>query len=304
MERTTTLKHLYKKVEVARSNYAMAVVLSEFKLRTGASVTKLHSMNTQELIDFAEDTGNPDLTVSINSINHLRLWHSFGCQTLSLDERTVDMLACTEAPDLKELVRFEEQHTPDYEGWKIPYPSFAIELPYATSIKNMGNTEYFRVATCMPFLDRESGEASWSLLYMTPEDVAGKRTSISNGNEATKNMITNLCIFLNEGGHRTKASKRIGMDKAAQKAKSKVNIWNVRTPTNTPLPLGIAKPYLTRGEVPPKTFRVGKRFMVRGHYRNQPCGEGNKDRTRIWIKPHLKGPEECEAFSRVYQVKA
>lgn len=33
------------------------------------------------------------------------------------------------------------------------------------------------------------------------------------------------------------------------------------------------------------------RWVVRGHWRNQPCGEGRSETRRIWIAPHVKGPE-------------
>lgn len=34
------------------------------------------------------------------------------------------------------------------------------------------------------------------------------------------------------------------------------------------------------------------RWVVRGHWRWQACGEGRTDRRRIWINPHVKGPED------------
>lgn len=42
--------------------------------------------------------------------------------------------------------------------------------------------------------------------------------------------------------------------------------------------------------------------MVRGHWRNQACGKNMQDRERKWIQPYLKGPEDGEAFSKVYKV--
>mgnify|MGYP006931910222 FL=1 len=34
------------------------------------------------------------------------------------------------------------------------------------------------------------------------------------------------------------------------------------------------------------------RFIVRGFWRNQPCGEGRADRKRIWVPPFIKGPAD------------
>lgn len=36
-------------------------------------------------------------------------------------------------------------------------------------------------------------------------------------------------------------------------------------------------------------WKISKRFIVRGHWRNQACGEGRTDRRRTWIQPHWKG---------------
>lgn len=45
-----------------------------------------------------------------------------------------------------------------------------------------------------------------------------------------------------------------------------------------------------------------KRFLVRGHWRNQACGEGRMDRRLTWIRPYHKGPEMAEIVSRPYKV--
>ncbi|MBI4918178.1 MAG: hypothetical protein HY825_20240 [Acidobacteria bacterium] len=42
------------------------------------------------------------------------------------------------------------------------------------------------------------------------------------------------------------------------------------------------------GEVD-RAYKV--RWIVRGHWRNQPCGPGRMQRELIWICPYWKGPE-------------
>jgi hypothetical protein len=44
------------------------------------------------------------------------------------------------------------------------------------------------------------------------------------------------------------------------------------------------------------------RFIVRGHWRNQPHGPGLSERKLIWIKPYYKGPEMAELVNRPYVV--
>lgn len=47
-------------------------------------------------------------------------------------------------------------------------------------------------------------------------------------------------------------------------------------------------------------FRLKHRHIVRGHYRNQPHGQGRQDRKRIWIAPFWKGPEDGAQIVHVY----
>lgn len=52
-----------------------------------------------------------------------------------------------------------------------------------------------------------------------------------------------------------------------------------------------------------KKRELSKRFVVRGHWRNQPFGEGFQKRKLIWIKPFHKGPDMGEMIERPYVVK-
>lgn len=49
--------------------------------------------------------------------------------------------------------------------------------------------------------------------------------------------------------------------------------------------------------------RIEKRFVVRGHWRNQAHGEGLKERKMIWIKPFLKGSQFTASEQKKYLVK-
>ena len=50
-------------------------------------------------------------------------------------------------------------------------------------------------------------------------------------------------------------------------------------------------------------IQKAKRYIIRGHWRNQPCGKDLKDRKFIWIKPYYKGPEMAELVNKSYVVK-
>jgi len=41
-------------------------------------------------------------------------------------------------------------------------------------------------------------------------------------------------------------------------------------------------------------YKINKRFLVRGHWRKQPCGSGRSSFMNIWIKPYIKGKGEYQ----------
>jgi hypothetical protein len=49
-------------------------------------------------------------------------------------------------------------------------------------------------------------------------------------------------------------------------------------------------------------WRLKSRFVVRGHWRNQPCGPGRQERKLLWIAPYWKGPAEGEVLDRTYEI--
>lgn len=49
--------------------------------------------------------------------------------------------------------------------------------------------------------------------------------------------------------------------------------------------------------------KILKRFRVRGHFRNQPCGPERSQVRRRWIAPHWKGPDLAELINNGYVVK-
>jgi len=62
---------------------------------------------------------------------------------------------------------------------------------------------------------------------------------------------------------------------------------------------------------PPKLYKplyaasgktLDKHFIVRGHWRNQACGEKRASRKMTWIQPYWKGPQMSEIISRPYVI--
>lgn len=48
-------------------------------------------------------------------------------------------------------------------------------------------------------------------------------------------------------------------------------------------------------------WKVRVQHMVRGHFKNQPHGEGRALRTRRWIEPYWRGPEGAAAWAHIYE---
>lgn len=305
MATTTSIKHLYKAMATRTTPEFWKNIIRLISLAHQIPERRLIEMGLPGVVALMEQRGDNAHATSLMCVNTLNGWKASGCQVFSLDKKAVDLLACTKAPSLSELVGKQESGEifDLMSEWKLPYTVFAVELPYSTSVtRDDGVVEEFSVVIAMPFADNQSHQADWSLTYLTHEDVATRRISVANGNACINSLITNLCVYINDGGERTRARKRIGFDKVAKKSSTKVNIWNLSMPT-TDIPLGVARHFIESGEKVPATFRIGKRFMVRGHYRQQACGHLLAERRRTWIKPHIKGPEEGEAFNRVYKVK-
>ena len=49
--------------------------------------------------------------------------------------------------------------------------------------------------------------------------------------------------------------------------------------------------------------KITVRTLVSGHWRDQPCGAGLKDRKRIWIEPFWRGPEGVPITHRPHSLK-
>ena len=69
----------------------------------------------------------------------------------------------------------------------------------------------------------------------------------------------------------------------------------------------LRQPKALTGPYPAEERGVGgidwkHRWMVRGHYRLQPCGPGNAQRKLIWISSFLKGPEDAPLKTPAYRV--
>lgn len=225
-------------------------------------------------------------------------WISQGCQLFSLDERTMDLAVATFPVSLKE---FHMGNDPEEskDEWRLPYETFAIEFPFLVAV-DMHNSEVkARRLIVEPFRNVHD-EFAWNVLWT---DVTNDM-SVSVVTEGTVlySLITNLCFFLNETGTITRTRPSYGFTGRAKSAARAVKAWSASFHQVTNLPLGIAKEFLASGKPPGEQFRMGKRIMVRGHWRLQPCGPGRQFRKHKWIAPYMKGDEDDPLWTRTYKV--
>jgi hypothetical protein len=50
-------------------------------------------------------------------------------------------------------------------------------------------------------------------------------------------------------------------------------------------------------------WHLSKRFVVRGHWRDQACGPGLSEHRSTWIRPYWKGPQDAEALVQAVTLK-
>jgi hypothetical protein len=74
--------------------------------------------------------------------------------------------------------------------------------------------------------------------------------------------------------------------------------WHLRGPTK----LGPELLAAARSMNDEPQWRLKSRFVVRGHWRNQPHGPENRERYLKWIAPYWKGPQDGEVMERTYNI--
>lgn len=93
-----------------------------------------------------------------------------------------------------------------------------------------------------------------------------------------------LLAVVNALGHRlTTVTAPSGLDRYAAKRLARSKLAELRV-----LELTSGASTESRGG----TVEWSHRWMVRGHWRDQPCGPGNSLRRLTWIDPHVKGPSD------------
>jgi len=116
------------------------------------------------------------------------------------------------------------------------------------------------------------------------------------GSTSLHRLFVNLCAYINA----KKASGELGKPKKAKLGSQK---GSMVTTLGKDVKLSKELILAARGEGDP-SYKVNKRFVVRGHFRNQPYGPRAEKKTKVmWIQPHWKGPDILEATERTYTLE-
>lgn len=142
-----------------------------------------------------------------------------------------------------------------------------------------------------------SNDDSIEETYKVPSAVAAGRNAVQRSEaQHTVNILFNTVMYINDETRDVEVTE-------FHKSRSMKN--------------EVGKKRYNKGYIylkPPASYRsfttsagtgrkIDTRFIVRGHYRNQPYGKGRAQSRRVWIMPFWKGPEIGEVASRKYKVK-
>lgn len=242
-------------------------------------------------------------------------------------------------PDLVASLILTNPQNVFVEEIQFPYKAFIIKIPdnfwelesmmdgesrkipwiwvheYRQRDSNLEDKMWWRIdavsedGTCITYFDKKPhgkiskflnvGETIDSPLYvkMNPSE---KGISF-----AMRRLVVNLCLYMSEIGDMKKKKVYTRFGKSRRKARPSPEVWVVGSGIKIGKELIEASKDWTRARQGNKAeWTIKRRFAVRGHWRNQPCGEERKLRKRIWIAPHWKGPGKGERLPRVYTVES
>jgi hypothetical protein len=116
---------------------------------------------------------------------------------------------------------------------------------------------------------------------------------------ATQRLTANVSLYLDSIKDKPRIRKTVkGKGLASKKVVATTSQWRL----GQTIKLGLQHKAAIRGMLRGERSGPAVRFMVRGHWRNQPCGPGKKDRKLIRIEPFWKGPtDESQVLTRLYK---
>lgn len=249
-------------------------------------------------------------------------WASSGCPVFVLSPGLTASLLLTDAP-------------PD-RGFRFPFAGFELILPNDTPIVFDGRRAVVIRVTTIP-ISRVDGEGfatiaetdaavcfmprftvtldndttlSWNSRMMQ-ESADGSMHGITrhpeinsgatewedgDGQREVHILMVNFLQWLESHRADGESSRMPACIESTRPFRSVEPTYIVGADIRLPAPASILRQMGTSG------WRLQRRFIVRGHWRNQAVGEGRQLRRRKWIMPFWKGPRDAqEVLERTYR---
>jgi len=203
--------------------------------------------------------------------------------------------------------------------FKYPFPSFMIEsnIPLFTTNSMGEERPIYNIIhkyeigvnwnrTLVGFIHSKMNVIDYLRIYLndnlTIEEDSEKRINGQGMMEESvtitdfqnmNNIFFNTIMYINDPNRSIKETEVHGT-RLASNGKGKGSKMQQYILLRPPMSY---KPLKSTGRI------IDKRFVVRGHWRNQACGEKHQEHKKIWIYPFYKGPEFAEKINKPYVLK-
>lgn len=227
-------------------------------------------------------------------------WSEIGRPLFKLDHSIAAMLSVTRAPDV--------------DWTRLPMPLFVVEVPHEFAPVYANEGKNCRIAIGWW---REPGhENDWFAVGVFCDADVGIWVVRSEGTANREDMFTvidrpddtiainralriafNTVEYVNSQQDRVEPS-------ISRKDGTSSRTYLVRAPRD----VVVSREFRVRAAelARSSTFAGARRALahiVRGHWRNQPVGEGRQERRLIWVRPHMRGDESLgRVVSRVERI--
>jgi hypothetical protein len=185
----------------------------------------------------------------------------------------------------------------------FPFPAFAISLPSSHQINLDG-----RIIKRMLVLKATAEQRDTFYLTMLGDSskITGSAslTDLGNGHmhPYVERFLINFLLWLDSNPQKHPEKKR-SKKRSRRRHSARPTVWSIgKDVVLHPLLIKEAREASSRGKVVRKSgWKLRNQHIVRGHFKEQPCGPKGQNRKTIWIEPYWRGPEGAEAWSHIYK---
>jgi len=218
-------------------------------------------------------------------------WYAHGANVIKPSEMLLKALALTSCGSWDEL--------------RLPHNTILLELPVAPLTRVFAS----RVAGRQIMLTLQFSDANKLMVVDINSDGEIDENPhdpphIVKLMELARDYVWGVCAWMEANNAKKKSLTRKQQRRREKKPQRQwPTIWIAGGDvTLSPELREAADDYIAGQTSKPRAgWKVRAQHVVRGHWRNQVCGPKRAERKRIWIEPHLRGPESKVAWSHIYK---